>query len=457
MSATQSPMKDAFAARGLALRVLSGRRQGRAALDRAEFRGAAGPTRAVLQELVLGVRRHQFLLDAILARHVPDKLSSVEPHLREILRLGVHDLLFRERLPRPLVVDESVELCGPQKRARGFINAVLRRIADSLEPVELALHEIPLDRVTVEVSPRRALRLPEPFLPDFAVNPAQHLARRFTLTEWFCAELLRLLPLEAAAAARACCERQPVALRPVYGRCDVNSLMQRLQADGCTGVRMMGPVVELAPQGPVEDIAAFQDGSCVVQDATAAEVAPLLAPQPGERVLDLCAAPGGKTIHMAELMGGKGQIMACHRAGPAAAMLLQNIKRGAWECITPKDLGMNAARVPAGPYDAVLVDAPCSNSGVLAKRVEARFRLEAVVVTRLAEMQLQLLRSVAALVRPGGRLVYSTCSILPQENDAVVQAFLAAEAGFKLDAELLRYPQRTGRDGGYAARLLKLV
>jgi 16S rRNA (cytosine967-C5)-methyltransferase len=431
------------------------RHHGRTDLQRAEYQGTRGAGRDLLQEIVLGVRRNLFLLDAILGSFLPARFDATHPRTLNVLRMGVHDLVFRERVPAAIVVSECVELCGGHKKARGFVNAVLRRVAESLTRVDWAAGVPPLDRRTVETAPLRAVLLNRDVLPDFAEQPQEHLSRRFTLTPWFAAELLKLLPLEAASAARAMCGRPVPAFRPRRGGLTLQELADALRAAGCEDVSVHAPVVAARAPGRIGELALVREGQCRVQDATAAEVAPFLLPQAGERILDLCAAPGGKSLHLAELMDGRGEIVACHRAGPSGAQLIANIAASGFASIHAHDLGADAQRLPEGVFDAALVDAPCSNSGVLAKRVDARFRLDAETVAELTAIQLRILSTAAERVRPSGRLVYSTCSILPQENEAVVRAFLERNARFRLDEEFTRYPQRTGRDGGYAARLVR--
>lgn len=448
-------MKDLAPVRKLALTALMKRHHGRTDLERAEYQGVRGAGRDLLQEVVLGVRRNIFLIDAILQQHLPARRDATHAVTLNILRMGVHDLVFRERVPAAIVVSECVELCGGHRKVRGFVNAILRRVAESITRVDLEAGAIPLDRRTIETAPLRGVLLSMDVLPDFATQPAEHLSRRFTLTPWFVAELLKLLPLEAAAAARAASTRSRPAFRPRVGGPTLLELADELRSAGCEEVSIHPPVVAARAPASLRDLPALKERRCSVQDATAAEVAPFLNAVAGERILDLCAAPGGKSLHLAELLADHGEIVACHRAGRSAAQLLANITASGFQCVKAHDLGADGMRLPEGLFDAALVDAPCSNSGVLSKRVDARFRLDAENVAELSRIQLALLARAAGRVRPGGRLVYSTCSVLPQENEAVVKAFLAETPGFALDAEFTRHPQRTGRDGGYAARLVR--
>ena len=247
----------------------------------------------------------------------------------------------------------------------------------------------------------------------------------------------------------------PVSLRPVAG-VSLDELRRRVEAAGATVIGARGGVIEIRSSGPMSGLAPLTDGSSVVQDMVAAEVAPFVDPQPGERVLDLCAPPGGKTVHLAELMNGEGEVVAAHLGQAHTARLRENVARlGHDGIVTLHDLGERGAAMPEGLFDRVLVDAPCSNTGVLMKRVDARFRVNEDELRRLEALQRELLIRAADLVRPGGVLVYATCSIIPGENHLLTRQLIEARGTFRIDEERLRYPHRTGRDGGYMARMVR--
>ena len=193
-----------------------------------------------------------------------------------------------------------------------------------------------------------------------------------------------------------------------------------------------------------------------MQDPSTRLACELLDPQPNEFVLDACAAPGGKTSYLAELMRNQGSIVALDRQSPRLKVLEQNLVR----------LGMKAAKIvrhdwadgpmnSLGEFDRILVDAPCSNTGVLRRRVDARWRLRPNEFTRMAQMQLSILRNVAPLLKAGGTLAYSTCSLEPEENEQVVAAFTREMSIFQLETEKRSLPFRDGFDGAYVAKLIK--
>ena len=212
-------------------------------------------------------------------------------------------------------------------------------------------------------------------------------------------------------------------------------------------------MVRLARTAHVPSLPGFNDGHFTVQDPSATSAGGLLAPVPGQRVLDLCAAPGTKSTHLAELMENRGQVVAVdshperlERIAPAANRLGLSI-------IEPVLVDESGENLPSGPFDAVLVDVPCSNTGVLGKRPEARWRLEPNEPTRLAELQLRLLEQAAGTVAPGGRLVYSTCSVEPVENDQVVERFLDNRPDFEQVQRQEHVPGQPA-DGGFQSLLL---
>ncbi len=178
----------------------------------------------------------------------------------------------------------------------------------------------------------------------------------------------------------------------------------------------------------------------------------LLDPGAGERVLDLCAAPGTKSTHLAELMGDRGQIIATDVSSQRLQRVQENVTRLGLKSITPVLIGQDLAGLPAGPFDAVLVDAPCSNTGVMGKRPEVRHRLTPGDIDEHAQVQQRLLSAAATRVLPGGAIVYSTCSIEPEENSGVVSSFLGSTNEFELVSAREFFPGQGG-DGGYQALL----
>ncbi len=409
-------------------------------------------------DLFSGVRKHVGTLDSVLGSFTKSSVGQLEAEMREALRLGVFQLLFQSDTPAPLIVASTVELAGKSRKRRGFLNAVLRRIVDASAHED----ETPAafrSRRHVRTAPGRVCAFDRDVLPDPVENLDRYLAVQYALRFEFVEELRRELPLEVDDALFALNRPLPLPLRANRARGTVEDAEQAIVAAGGKVLRRFGDVLETHIEGEVEAFPPLKSGLVSVQDVTAAEVAPFLGARPGEAILDLCAGVGGKTVHLAELAeraGGAARITACDVQAVRLARLTDNAKRLGLQGITTKLLKLDGSDVPIGPFDRVLVDAPCSNSGVLMKRAEARHRLGAEDLKQLAALQGKLLDRAAAVVRQGGTLVYSTCSLFAAENRRVVGAFLGRRgAEFALEEERLRYPHRTGRDGGYMARLVR--
>lgn len=344
--------------RALAARVLLEAERGKRFVDEVleghRTGGLSRRDRALLTALVYGVARRRRTLDWLIDRCA----RRVDPGVRQILRVALFQVRFLSRIPRRAAVHEAVEQAKAFGRgAAGFVNAVLRKAAD-LE------------------------------LPD-------HLGVRSSHPDWLLARWRRFPDLEAILEADN-------AVLPVTAR--VNPLRPPPGA--------AGPVIEI--EGDPSDHPGFSEGRFTVQDETSMKAAPLLDPRPGERVLDLCAAPGGKTTHLAELMGGEGLVVAVDLPGRIGLVResARRLRLGNVRCAA----GDGTRIAFRAPFDAVLLDAPCSNTGVLARRPDARWRLRESDIPRCAALQRELLANAVRLLRPGGRLVYSTCSLEPEEN-----------------------------------------
>jgi 16S rRNA (cytosine967-C5)-methyltransferase len=406
--------------------------------------------RAFATELVYGTLRWRGRIDFFLRRVLDRELDKLEPLVATALRLGAYQLLFSERVPATAAVDESVRCvrAAGVERATGLVNAVLRRLA--------AEHE----------------SIPVPSLAD---DPLAHLTHALSLPGWIAARWLELYGAdEAAALARASNESPPLTVRANRLRTSASALLEELSLrfPDARPCRIARDGIVLGRRGNPSLDPAFLAGRFSVQDEAAQLVVALLDPRPGERVLDACAAPGGKATAIAERVGAEGHVLAVDRH----ARRLDLVRRSA------RRLGLTALRMldrdatrplldlpGGGGFDRVLVDAPCSGLGTLRRNADARWRVAPDDPARLAEMQLAILRNAAAALRPGGTLVYSTCTLLPEENEAVVEAFLRESKAFRraepaaiaaelrplldADANLRCLPQRHDTDGFFAARL----
>jgi 16S rRNA (cytosine967-C5)-methyltransferase len=432
--------------------VSPARRVAAAVLRRVEREGAyadralaAEATRAKLDarergfatQLAYGAVQRRRTLDHVIASCAGRPVEQLDPPVRDALRLGVLQLLFLDGVAPHAAVDQSVELA---KAAGGpgfkLVNAVLRRAAregpalldalDDATPHGAALrHSVPdwiaelwWDALGAEQARVLLARVDEPAESALRVNT---------------------LVAEPAAVAAELGARG-VATRPAVGLLDGDGLPEGLVAEGA-----FDPSAD-----PL-----WEAGALVAQSRAAMCAARLLAPQAGMRVLDLCAAPGGKATHLAALMEGCGEVVAVER-NPRRADALRGTCERLRADIVHVETGDAAEPRTDGPFDAVLVDPPCSGLGTLQGRPDLRWRARPEAIAELAELQSRILAAGAAALRPGGALVYATCTISPQENEQVVERFLAAEPAFALDAGVQLLPHRDCTDGFFLARIRRM-
>jgi 16S rRNA (cytosine967-C5)-methyltransferase len=439
-------------ARAVALRALVALDRGRvarlrAALDgdrageRGGDRGGDAREQAFAFELANGVLRRQRLLDHVLGGLAHRGLPA-DPQMMCALRLGAYQLLFMPGMAPHAAVHETVELV---RENRGFANAILRGITKAIvdRPAGAPERELPL-------GPERALVLATPLPSDVAARLAiEHSLPDFLVARWrdqLGEEAMR----QVAAAASA---TPAVWLRLGFGE-DVTALRAELAAAGVdTAIGEGGDARMLRWSGGSSPFAtaAFTAGRFVVQDPTAFAAALAVPCDPGDQVVDLCAAPGTKTTVLAERVQPGGRVFAYDVDAERRQRLAENIARLRLGDVV--QVVTDAAALPVA--DAVLADVPCSNTGVLARRVEVRLRLQPSTFGELAVLQRRLLQQAIERCQPGGAVVYSTCSIDREENDDVVTAVLTAPATPRCDRidTRLTLPRAGLCDGGFIAVL----
>ncbi len=379
---------------------------------------------ALATELVFGTLRWQRYLDWILAPHSKRRLATLDARVLAILRLTVYQLVFLGRVPAFAAVNDAVTLAPRTPGVKPFVNAVLRSFA------------------------RRGAREREPAPPR---DPTEALATRCSFPTWLAARWVARFGREAAEALmRALNERPPLTLRANTLRVTREALAGRLADDEGLAWRATrwapeGLVVE--PGGAPASWGAFAEGLFVVQDEASMLVARLLEPEPGATIADVCAAPGTKTTHLAQLMGDRGRVLAFDPQPARLARVREAAARLGIRTIEPLD-GTVEALAPhfRDACDGVLVDAPCSNLGVLRRNPDVKWRREPGDLAAGAERQGRILAAAATMVKPGGHLVYATCSLEPEENDGVTDAFLAARREFRRDPPV-EFPLPLDSDG----------
>lgn len=404
--------------------------------------GLSGADAALCSRMVYGVLQNQMLLDHYIGAYCSQKPDHLQPPLLDILRLGSYQILFLDKVPDSAAVNESVELAKLFKRsqAAGLINAVLRKIS------------------------RNKKELPP--IPDR--DEERYLSIRYSHPKWLVRRLLRLLGREETEAFLAANnEVAPLTVQINPLRTIPEELTASLRAEGVDvkAHPWVPGCLELAGTGDLTALAAFREGRFLVQDPAARLVSLIAGIVPGQRVLDVCAAPGGKSFSAAIAMEDRGQVCSCDLHKNKLVRIQEGAARLGLTCIHTEDANGQTLRPEwVEGFDTVLVDAPCSGLGIIRKKPDTRYKRLDDLFT-LPMVQGAILKNAASYVRPGGVLVYSTCTILPEENEQVVEGFLAEHPNFiktpfvlpepvgETAGDVTLWPQRHETDGFYICRM----
>ena len=430
--------RDALLSRRVAWDVLEAVAAGAyadVALERAlRRRPLTALDRGFVTELSYGAIRWRQWLDGWLDRLGKVPARKQPPRLRWLLHIGLYQLLRMERIPASAAVNTTVELAKQGKLARlaPVVNGLLRSALRAREAGEV-------------------LALP--------AEPAAALAQEQSLPLWLSRGLFQWCgPDQAERVARAFNQVPPLDLRVNRLRSTPDRAAALFAERGIA----TAPIADcrdglqvLEPSGDLRRWPGFSEGYWCVQDRAAQWVTPLLDPSPGQRVLDACAAPGGKATHLAELMGDEGEIWAVDRSPGRLQRVAANAAR--LGCSSIQALASDASQLAqerpewSGRFDRILLDAPCSGLGTLARHPDARWRVTEESVADLLKLQIELLNGLRSLLAPGGRLVYATCTIHPSENTEQIHSWLQAHPDLVLNSEQQRWPDPSGGDGFYAA------
>ena len=422
------------------------------ALDRTLRKNAlSSADRRLLTQLVYGIVRRQRTLDALIDQLAKKKAHQQQPDIRVILHIGLYQLRYLHHIPDAAAVHSTVELVKQNRlgRLKGFVNRVLRQY--------------------LRLSASGTWHLDHAAALSVTQIGIQHSYPDWIVQVW--SEQIGLAETEALCTYLN--QPPPLDLRINRLKSSPEALKKALHAMGCVSQALpfLPQAVRLTgATGPITSLPGFDKGEWVVQDSSAQLVSHLLDPQPGETIIDACAAPGGKSTHIAELMQDEGIVWACDRYAARLRKVKANAKRLGLHTIRPHEA--DSRRIPDfhQQADRVLLDAPCSGLGTLNRHADARWRQTPERVAELVILQQELLNEAANWVKAGGILVYATCTLHPDENEHNIQHFLATHPTWRIappppDSPAARFvtpegwlkvwPHRDQMDGFFMVRLQK--
>jgi 16S rRNA (cytosine967-C5)-methyltransferase len=399
-----------------------------------------------LTELTHGVVRWKTRLDFIIEQFCKNKFAMQDPNIRNAMRVALYQILFLSKIPHAAAVNEAVEFVKKIRgqKAANLVNAVLRNIIRNLN------------------------KLPT---PDHETDPVQYLSIMYSHPSWMVKRWVDRYGLyETEQLLSANNERPTIVVRANTLKTTADELVKLFEERNIRNTRSkyLENFIKVGHLSGIYNLDLFEKGYFSVQDESSGLVVKLLDPKPGETVIDLCSAPGGKTTFIGELMKNQGKIIAVDKYEHRLNLVKQSCERLGVENVEfiPKD----ALEVDVEPADKVLVDAPCSGLGVIQKKPDIKWQRELSDIRNLAKTQIELLEKASKLVKNGGVIVYSTCTIEPEENIEVVKEFLSKHPEFKIDdarnylpSDIVNgegcmetYPHKHDMDGGFAVRLIKV-
>jgi len=437
-------------------------------------------------DLVFGTLRNHSAIDTVVVAFSSRPVERIQAKLLNIIRIAVYELIYSPKTPQYSIVNEAVEnaktLTGaPAKREpnkqTGFVNAVLREITRNITNRQTRLTKAN-EKAALPQTLATGCAFVRDFLPDPKAAPADYLSTAFSLPEWLITDWLGEFGFEKTRQICFASNRRPgIYIRPntlktttqelaeKFHQADIDceivppdtqqasKIQHRLSAVASAKAEELGMIKIKSPRA-IMQLPGFAEGLFVVQDISASQAVRILDPQPGWKILDLCAAPGVKTTQLAEVTGDAAVIVATDIDGERLKLVEENITRLGIKSVSVVTYeNLEEVLADTVPFDAILLDVPCSNTGVLAKRIEARYRIKPQAIKQLAKVQSELLSTAAQMVKPNGKICYSTCSIQKAENSEVIACFLQQNRTFKLESEKLTLPsaEEFGRDGGYVA------
>jgi len=425
-------------------------------LDRTEQRQRA-------TDLVFGTMRNRRAVDTVIAAFSGRPVERIQLRLLNIIRIGVYELVYSPATEAYAIVNEAVEnaKAAAGNKQAGFVNAVLRQVIRHVSNRQIPLAQDDAGR-TLPQTPSTGCQFDTDFLPDKETSVAEYLSIVFSLPQWLVSDWLDTFGEESTRQICFASNRRPsIYIRPNTLRTTTPALAEKLRLAGIDlEMSADGSMMRIRSPREVTQLPGFAEGEFTVQDITASQAVKMLNPQRDWTILDLCAAPGTKTTQLAEATGEAARVIATDIDNPRLERLEENIDRlgiKSVDVVSYREFSNSESAIANSKFDCVLLDVPCSNTGVLAKRIESRYRISPEAIRGLAQIQAGLLKTAAGLVRPNGKICYSTCSIQKAENTKIVRDFLKENPNFELEFEELTLPsaESLDHDGGYTAILVK--
>jgi len=427
-------------------------------------------------DIVFGCVRNRRTIDMVVTKLADCPIERIPAKVLNVIRVGAYELIYSPATAEYAIVNEAVENAKAVvgKKQTAFVNAVLRQIARHIQNRQIPLSRADTQRTLPQTS-STGCEFDTDILPNPKDSPANFLSAAFSLPKWLISNWLDEYGAELTRQICFASNRKPsIYIRPNTLKTTIQALADSLHREGIdleivssvipaqAGIQKSNntddSMIRVKSPRAVTELPGFAEGLFSIQDITAAQPLRLLQPKPQWTILDLCAAPGTKTTQLAELAADKAKIIATDIDGKRLKKVKENAARLGIKSIKTvpyENLEKTAAEI--GLFDCILLDVPCSNTGVLAKRIEARYRIKPKAIKELTKIQGGLLKTAASMIKPEGKICYSTCSIQRCENGDIVNAFMKQHPEFSLEKENLLLPSvgACDFDGGYVAILVK--
>jgi 16S rRNA (cytosine967-C5)-methyltransferase len=408
-------------------------------------------------DIVFGCVRNRKTIDMVVTKLADCPIERMPAKVLNVIRVGAYELTYSPATAEYAIVNEAVENAKAVvgKKQAAFVNAVLRQITRHIQNRQIPLSEANTQRTLPQTS-SSGCEFDTDILPNPKDSPADFLSAAFSLPKWLISNWLDEYGAELTRQICFASNRKPsIYIRPNTLKTTIQALADSLHREGIDlEIVCDEEMIEVKSPRAATELPGFTEGLFSIQDISAAQPLRLLQPKPQWTILDLCAAPGTKTTQLAELAADKAKIIATDIDGERLKKVRENTTRLGIKSIkiAPYE-NLEKATAQIAPFDCILLDVPCSNTGVLAKRIEARYRIKPKAIKELTKIQGGLLKTAASMIKPEGKICYSTCSIQRCENSELIRDFLQKNPDFELEFERLTLPSVQGfdHDGGYVA------